>query len=146
MDEEAEISLGPLKIWVLGRQFPDHQDFWDGNWLNVTAKCVGVGSRVEVSGAFIHLTELKKWMEDLRGFYSKLEGSVELPVMEPTLTVKITTRKSMTGRLKCEIGITGEYIAERHNYLLEIDQSYLPGLISQLATVLRVYPIKGEMQ
>jgi hypothetical protein len=38
-------NLGPpsLKIdgfalWVHGRQLPESQDFYDGNWLNVTAQ------------------------------------------------------------------------------------------------------------
>jgi hypothetical protein len=36
-------SLG-LKIWVLGYQFPNQNDYWDGNWLNVVVE-------VAVSGA-----------------------------------------------------------------------------------------------
>jgi hypothetical protein len=144
MEGEPSISIGPLKIWVLGRQFPDHQDYWDGNWLNCTALCEGAGSRVQVSGAFIHLGEIKKWREDLQEFHSKLEGSVELPTIEPTLGVKIKAQKSSTGHLDCQVDITGEPIIERHHYLFDIDQSYLPGLSSQLAAILREYPIRGS--
>jgi len=143
MDGEPSITIGPLKIWVSGRQFPDHQDYWDGNWLNCTASCDGVGSRVQINGAFLHLGELKKWREDLQEFYPKLEGTVELPTIEPTLRVKIKSRKSLTGHLDCEVEITGEQITERHHYLFDIDQSYLPGLLSQLANVLREHPIRG---
>ena len=33
------IRLAGFQLWVHGRQFPDSQDCWDGNWLNVTAHC-----------------------------------------------------------------------------------------------------------
>jgi hypothetical protein len=146
MEDEASIALGPLKIWISGRQFPNHQDYWDGNWLNATALCEGNGSRVQVNGSFIHLSELKKWKEDLQEFQKTLKGSVELPTMEPTLGVKIEGRKSATGHLNCKIAITGDYIAETHQFIFDIDQSYLLGLLSQLVSVLREYPIRDENQ
>ena len=33
---EPDIKLAGLQIWVHGRQFPDSDDYWDGNWLYVT--------------------------------------------------------------------------------------------------------------
>src|SRR5256885_6731459 len=32
-----DIKLGGLQVWVHGRQFPDAIDYWDGNWLRITA-------------------------------------------------------------------------------------------------------------
>ena len=144
MQEEPSISIGPLKIWISGRQFPDHQDYWDGNWLNATALCEGEGSRVKLHGAFIHLGELQKWKEDLQQFQRTLVGSVELPTIEPTLQIKFVARKSGTGHLDCEIELTGNHMSERHRFLFDIDQSYLPGLISQLSAVLREYPFQDK--
>jgi len=137
MEEEASISIGPLKIWISGRQFPNHQDYWDGNWLNTIAVC---------EGAFLHLSELKKWREDLQEFQRTLKGSIELQRMEPELKIKIEEKKTSDGHLKCEVEITGNHMAERHRYILDIDQSYLPGLLSQLAAVLREFPIRDEKQ
>jgi hypothetical protein len=28
-----DLTFGPLRLWALGRQFPDSSDQWDGNWL-----------------------------------------------------------------------------------------------------------------
>jgi hypothetical protein len=120
MEEEPSISLGPLKIWISNRQFPNHQDYWDGNWLNATALCEGEGSRIKVKGAFIHLGELEKWKEDLQEFQCTLKGAVELPTIEPTLRVKMTARKSDTGHLDCEVDITGNHMSERHHFLFDI--------------------------
>jgi hypothetical protein len=142
MEDDASITLGPLTIWVAGYQYSDAQDYWDANWLSATARCEGHGSRVEASGAFLHLGELKKWKEDLEAFQRTLTGKVELPTIEPTLTVKIEGQKSKTGHLSCEVHLSGEHISERHRYSFEIDQSYLPGLLVQLAAVLKALPIR----
>jgi hypothetical protein len=144
MRGEPSISIGPLKIWISNRQFPDHQDYWDGNWLNATALCEGEGSRVRTNGAFIHLGELQKWKEDLHEFQRTLKGSCELPTIEPTLRIKFVAKESATGHVDCEIDITGNHMSEHHQFLFDIDQSYLPGLLSQLTAVLREYPIRGR--
>lgn len=142
MDEDPSIAFGPLKIWVTGRQYPDMHDFWDGNWLAATARCEGNGSKIKVTGAFLHLGELKKWKQELEQFQRTLKGCVELPTIEPTLSVKIESQGSATGQLTCEVALTGDQISERHRYMFSTDQSYLPGLISQLGSVLHDYPIR----
>jgi hypothetical protein len=32
---EPDLKFAGFSLWVLGRQFPDHNDYGDGNWLNV---------------------------------------------------------------------------------------------------------------
>ena len=53
MDDKAfadldtlDLKLEGLQIWVHGRQFPDLHDYWDGNWLRVTAHCGGSGASI----------------------------------------------------------------------------------------------------
>lgn len=142
MEDEPHIAFGPLKIWIHGRQFPDSRDYWDGNWLSVTARCEGVGSRVEVTGAFLHLGELSKWREEIDRFGGTLQGEVELPTIEPTLKVKFRSAESRNGHIPGEIALTGDHLGERHQFTFETDQSYLPGLLSQVAAVLRDHPIR----
>jgi hypothetical protein len=60
------IALAGLQIWVQGRQFPDAQDYWDGNWLDVTVHCGGEGASVWVSGSIIHLSELLDWRDQTK--------------------------------------------------------------------------------
>jgi hypothetical protein len=142
MDEDASITFGPLKIWIYGRQFPDARDYWDGNWLRATAECMGDGSVVKVQGNFIHLGELHRWKEKLEEFQKSLAGRVELPTMEPNLKLEFDGGRPTTGHFECKLSIAGDHIAERHEYRFASDQSYLPKLITQLAGVLREYPIR----
>jgi hypothetical protein len=46
-----DLKLEGLQIWVHGRQFPDLHDYWDGNWLRVTAHCGGSGASVFTTGS-----------------------------------------------------------------------------------------------
>ncbi|MBL9201360.1 MAG: hypothetical protein JNL39_12690 [Opitutaceae bacterium] len=143
VEEEASISFGPLRIWIHGRQFPDSTDYWDGNWLLVKARCVGDRSQVEAVGAILRLDELRKWKEDLVGLHTTLRGEVSLPAIEPQLTVKISAPQNQSGALTCEVSLSSEPISENHSFRFFTDQSYLPGLVLQLSSVLREYPIKG---
>jgi hypothetical protein len=49
-----------FQIWIHGRQFPDSQDYWDANWLNVTAHCGANGASVWVSGAIVMVSDLAR--------------------------------------------------------------------------------------
>jgi len=59
-----DISLSGLKIWISGRQFEDSTDFWDANWLVITAHCSSYFSEVIIQGPIIHLSELELWMSE----------------------------------------------------------------------------------
>src|SRR5262245_58281939 len=47
---EPDLKLGGFSLWVFGRQFPDANDYWDGNWLNVRARVEAPGALVEAPG------------------------------------------------------------------------------------------------
>jgi hypothetical protein len=143
MEDEPSIAVGPLKVWVHGRQFPESDDYWDGNWLFLTARCDGHGSRVSVTDSCLHLSEVKKWKDDLDAFRVSPKGVVELATMEPTLKVKIGEAKSSLGQMDMHVSLSADHLNEEHTFRSIIDQSYLPGLSAQLAAILRSYPIKG---
>lgn len=142
MDDEPSITFGPLQIWIHDRRFPDAADYWDGNWLRATAQCVGDGSIVKIQGHFLHLGDLHRWKAGIEAFQQTVEGKVELPTIEPNLGVEFEGRKPHTGQFDCKVSITGDHIAERHEFRFSSDQPYLPGLLVQLSTVLRDYPIR----
>jgi len=56
---QPDITVGALHIWIHERQFPESEDFWDGNWGNATAHCSAEGAEVWVNGPTLHLLELK---------------------------------------------------------------------------------------
>lgn len=53
-----DIELEGSQMWIHGRQFPNDEDYWDGNWLNVTAHCGSHGANVWTGGPFFMLLTL----------------------------------------------------------------------------------------
>ena len=87
-----QIRLAGLQIWVHSRQFPESDDYWDGNWINVTAHCGAKGADVWTSGSIIHLPEIKRWADACEKMHATLSGEANLECMEPWLLVELRMR------------------------------------------------------
>lgn len=140
--DKPDLVIEKLKVWIHGRQFPDASDYWDVNWLYVTARYDSVMSFVEVSGHIIHVSEIEAFLESSEKALQGLVQTIELPTMEPNISLKLELDK--LGHIKGELNITPDHLSEKHEYTLDMDQSYLPDLISQCKVILVEYPIKGE--
>jgi hypothetical protein len=137
---EPDIQISGLEIWIHGYQFPDLQDFWDGNWMDITAKCTSKNACVWVSGNILHLPDLKHLMTTSERIYKNLIGEAELPCIEPELSVKL--KAGSLGQISMTVDITPDHLSQEHRFEFEIDQSYLPELISSCKKVLDRYRIK----
>jgi hypothetical protein len=139
---EPSIEIVGLQIWIHGKQFADSEDYWDGNWLNVTAHCGAENAEVWVSGSILHLSELKSWLEDLESVNANLSGEASLDCMEPELNVEMKIQP--LGHILMKVEITPDNLTQFHSFEFETDQSYLPVLIKNLKKVLEKYPVKGN--
>jgi hypothetical protein len=138
-----EIALVGLQIWGHGRQFPDAQDYWDGNWLRVTTHCGGQGASVWASGPIIHLSELLGWYDEINRMNETISGKARLcRNYEPNLFVKLTM--NTMGHLSVEVDITPDHLTQKHSFHFNLDQTYLPRLLAQCKSVLDEYPIRGQ--
>jgi hypothetical protein len=138
---EPDILLGPLKVWIAGRQFPQHADYWDGNWLTVEARCSSPDSSARIGGAIVHLSDIQHWISELRRLSETVEGQASLECTEPEIAETVRLDKLGSGVLvvalrRCEM--------ESHEWTVQVDQSYLPGWIASLEAVLAKYPIRGK--
>jgi hypothetical protein len=137
---KPHLCIGNFELWILGRQIPEADDYWDGNWLVVAARCTGESAVVEAGGPIIHLSELQKWLVECKQVYASLSGEAHLSCMEPNLDVKI----KMENRGQCELSVslTPNPLNQQHSFIFELDQSYLPLLIQNLESILQAYPLK----
>ena len=53
-----DLVVAGLQLWVHGRQFADADDYYDGNWLRVTAHCGASGASIWVQGAILMATDV----------------------------------------------------------------------------------------
>jgi hypothetical protein len=139
---EPDIRIAGLKVWITGRQFPEATDYWDGNWLLITACCESMGARVFAQGPFIHLSEIETWHKNLRQLNKTIHGEAELSTMEPEFDAKIVLDRRGSGSIT--VSLTPDHMNEQHTFTFETDQSFLQGIIKDLETILEKYPVKNS--
>jgi len=138
----TSFKIAGLEVTVHGRQFPDSNDYWDGNWLYVSARCDGPGSYASASGSFLRVPELAAWLVALKQMSKTLSGKADLETTEPNLALKMVINK--LGQIDLSVSITPDHLTQDHRFDFEIDQSYLAPLIQQLEAVLKEFPMTGK--
>jgi len=106
-----DLKLEGPQIWIHGRQFPDAADYWDGNWLRVTAHCGGNGASVFATGSIIHLSELDRWLVETQELPKNLSGEAKLACMEPALSV--TLKSGSLDHITMEVSIALDHMTRR---------------------------------
>ena len=139
-EELPDLTLGPFRLWVLGREFPRAQDFWDGNWLVVAAECDLHRAKVTIQGPYLHLSEFGPWKRELEEMDRTLSGSASIGHIEPNLRIGIEAKQH--GHLDVTVQITPDQTHQHHRFQFELDQTYLTALISEVTAVLRLYPVR----
>ncbi len=134
---QPDLQIAGLQIWIHGRQFPDANDYWDGNWVRATAYCIYPGSVVRTHGSIIHLGEIAGLLHGCEDLYNTLKGSAGLDCTEPNLNVQLAA--TTMGHIKIIISITPDHLAETHEYTDEIDQTYLPPVITACKQIIEKY-------
>ncbi len=136
------IKLAGLQIWIHSRQFPDNNEFWDGNWLNVTIHCGADGASVWTSGAILHLSEIADWLVALEKMNETLSGEANLDTIEPEFNVKL--KAESLGQITMEVEISPNQLTQRHSFEFDLDQSYLNGVIESCRKTLTELPLVGK--
>ena len=139
---EPDLKLGGFSLWVFGRQFPDANDYWDGNWLNVRARAEAPGASVEAQGAIVHTSELAGFVEQLESLYTNLVGEAALRCMEPNL--QIVLRGDALGHVAVKIMITPDHMTQSHEFKFDLDQTYLGPFLNGCRSVLSRWPVRAE--
>lgn len=145
MDESGIKKLGPpnLKVsgfqfWVHGRDFPDAQDYHDGNWLKMTAYC---GPDAWVAGSYITAIEIQGWLKTCEALVDNPKGTSVLEFLEPELYVRMEAKSH--GRIEMEVTISHQPYDQPHKSSYELEQTDLTVMIQNLKTIVEKYPIRG---
>lgn len=139
-DQDPDLEICGLRIWVLGRSSPASHDYWDGNWLNVRALYEAGRSRVETEGTFVRVDDFAQFVAQVDDLYRTLHGEALLKPLEPNVTVRLVG--DGRGHLDVTTEITPDHLLERHEFSDAIDQTYLPTLASAGRRLLERFPIR----
>ena len=128
-----------IVLTVKGRERPDSTDYWDANWLACSVE-VAAGAFRGCHDSSIRTEELEQFYQQVGGLNERLVGQAELATMEGWLVIRLIGdgrgHVEVTCRL-CDDPASGNTLECR----LSVDQTFLPPLLHQLATVMRVYPV-----
>ena len=138
---DPHLQIAGLNVWVHDREFPNSTDYWDGNWLRVTACCAYPGSSVRVHGPIVHLGEIAELLRECECLYETLQGTAGLRCLEPNLRVQLTAKTG--GRIKVELSITPDQIGESHTYVDGFDQTFLPPIIAACKRILLAFHVRA---
>jgi hypothetical protein len=141
--EEPELTVAGFQLWVHGRQFPESQEFYDGNWLQVTAHCGAPGASVWTQGAILLVTDIAGFGNQCAAMLKGETKSVTLAPLEPDLKISLEAADRL-GHIRAKVDITPDNLAQAHWFEFQIDQSYLSGIIRQCSAILQKYPIRGS--
>ena len=81
-----------LSLSVRGRSYRQSRDYWDGNWLLVTAE-IHVGKFSGEIPGMLRAEELERFSQELQNLHQTLQGSVTFQTMEAWLyfTIEVDT-------------------------------------------------------
>lgn len=134
-----------LKIEVLEYITYNSDLDWDNNWLR-TEISVGCG---DFSGTYIAelmTLEFKELRNQFDYLYHNLTASTLFKDRENQLSFEI--KGNGNGKFELEgiaYGSSSEYCAKLY-FTLDFDQSYIPGFIKMLDTILQQYPVIGNFR
>ena len=140
---DPALRVGGLRLWIHGRQLPDAIDYYDGNWLRVTAHCGASGASVWAQGTILMTTDIERFAGQCKELLRGTTTEAALDPLEPQLRVTITAVDRL-GHLRARVEITPDHISQSHTVEFEIDQSYLPDLIDQCSLIPRDHPIRDR--
>ncbi len=140
---EPDLNVAGLQLWIHGRERPDATDYYDGNWLMVTAHCGASRASVWVSGAILMATDLARWSRECEALRDGQVQQAELNPPEPELRISIQ-RIDRHGHFRMRVEITPDHLRQAHSFDFEIDQTYLPAIERQCRSILATYQTRGE--
>ncbi len=140
-----QIKIGGLTIIAHGYQFPDNNDYWDGNWLVIDAWFEGAGKELGLSGRpCLRVPELEKFSHDLKKLNKPCSNTVRLRTLEPYLGIEVE-RDAANAHISVNAMIKHEARSDENPFRFDCDLSDVDVWISQIDAVVKAFPQKGSI-
>ena len=137
------LKVAGLELWVHDRRSPKAQDYWEGNWLVVTVRCVAHGATIWTTGPMLRVPDLVRWADALDRLHARAgpDGVATLTSDEPNLTAVVCSTEP-PGGLQLVVDITPDHLTQEHRLRFAVERSALPDLVRQCRAIVRAYPVR----
>jgi len=127
---------------ILRRQYPESNDFWDGNWLvaHVEIRGGGVRGRFETE---IRTEEIAEFLAALARLERTPDATAGLKPIEPTISIEIARDKGEGYVARCEAG-RASASPRPPSFSIRFGSEELPRLVRELDEIMREYPVVGK--
>ena len=132
----TKISIGQLSLNILGYSYPDATNSFDADWLDVQVKCHTEYADISFSGVYLPYTQLVQFGDDVERVYKGQTNVARFEPMEPSVIIELKKFGSLGGivfSLELEPVLGG---AERYVFEFQIDQSFLPEVVSSIKSAM----------
>lgn len=139
---EPDLRIMGLRIWIKDYDDPDAdaEDVYGLNWLRAQTQCISENADVRCPGVYLDTHSLTQWLDSLSQFGETGEASLDGIYPNLKIYLKATDR---LGHIELKVEITPDHDMQRHQFIGEIDQSYLPSLITSLKNILTRFPVRS---
>ena len=142
----GDATTSYVGVEVRSRVWPTATDYWDANWLTCIVQ-IAAGPWHGRYQATLRANELAEFHDQLQRLYKDKEAPpAQFDSMEPWLQFTVE-RSDRLGHLRVAGRAQAEPFFEGHNilqFVLELDQTYLPGVLDELAQILIEFPVIGS--
>lgn len=111
------LELGGLRLWLRGQHFPWEEDFWNVDWLVVTAQWHSPGAEVRAHGPFLHTSDLPRWLEACERLLSERKGLAMLWAVKPELQISLNATES---GLRAEVRLSPDLASQEHIFRFQV--------------------------
>ena len=135
-----DFHIAGLRLWIEGYHYAESTDYWDGNWMQVSAEYQSANSRVAVAGPIVHLSEITTLHSGCEKLVARKVEEAGLYCMEPNLKIELWAVPN--GQVIGKVRITPDHKSEMHDFGFALDEAALSELLASCARVLEKFPLR----
>jgi hypothetical protein len=137
----CHLKLAGFELIVLGRQFPDSHDVWDGNWLNVVCNCQDARLKLKATGPFLTVGEIMDLLDKLKQANEGEISFARVEIIEPELNLFLSVTSDKQILLQADLQPEGKRQSVRFEF--KLNQAEIQAAIEQCQIILQTYPMRG---
>ncbi len=138
---DPDLAISGLRIWVFGFAYPTATSRIDAGILRAALHCATSASEIWML-PYLERPCLARWKKELLQAHSTLRGRATLVAVDHDMALSVEVKGG--GHIEMKVDVDLVDAREKHELVLELDQTYLSPLINSLDRVLRRYEERSQ--